>query len=178
MRSHELEARDIRTVDVGCGHMIYVHTAWTYRDAGVTAAQMNMSYGLAAMATGGDVTVAHYTPARMQDPMLLEFISRISVHEDAELEAMGYRFRHACRMKVTTVDGRTFDQEILDRRGSADSNVGKEEVQRKFAGNVRGLLSDADRDRIVELGEILHTAADVRELCEIVTRRVRVHDGD
>lgn len=173
MRSHELEARDIRTVDVGCGHMTYVHTAWTYRDAGVTAAQMNMFYGLAAMATGGDVTVADYTPARMQDPALLDFISRIRLHEDAELEAMGHRFRHACRMKVTTVDGRTFDHEILYRRGSADSDVGKEEVRRKFTGNVRGLLSDADRDRIVELVEVLDTTTHVRELCDILANRVR-----
>ncbi len=173
MRSHGLDARDIRTVDVGCGHMTYVHTAWTYRDAGVTAAQMNMFYGLAAMATGGDVTVADYTPARMQDPALLDFISRISIHEDAELEAMGHRFRHACRMKVTTQDGRSFEHEILYRRGSADSDVGKEEVRRKFAGNVRGLLSDADRDRVVELIEVLDTPPHVRELCDILANRVR-----
>jgi aconitate decarboxylase len=177
MRAHGLDARDIRTVDVGCGHMTYVHTAWTYRDAGVTAAQMNMFYGLAAMATGGDVTVADYTPARMQNPVLLDFISRIRIHEDAELEAMGHRFRHACRMKVTTRDGRTFEHEILYRRGSADSDVGKEEVRRKFAGNVRGLLSDADRDRIVELVEVLDSATHVRELCDILANRVGV-SGD
>ena len=173
MRSHGLDARDIRTVDVGCGHMTYVHTAWTYRDAGVTAAQMNMFYGLAAMATGGDVTVADYTPARMQDPALLDFILRIRIHEDAELEAMGHRFRHACRMKVTTEDGRTFEHEILYRRGSPDSDVGKEEVRRKFTGNVRGLLSDADRDRVVELVEELDMPPHVRELCDILANRVR-----
>ena len=67
MTTQRLVADDIRSVDVGCGHMTFVHTAWTYRDAGVTAAQMNMFYGLAAMATGGEVTVADYTPSRMRD---------------------------------------------------------------------------------------------------------------
>ncbi len=173
MRTHGLVASDIRAVEVGCGHMTFVHTAWTYRDAGVTAAQMNMFYGLAAMATGGDVTVADYTPARMQDPALLGFIPRIMIHEDAGLEAMGHRFRHACRMKVATTDGRSFSHEILYRRGSADSDVGSEEVRRKFAGNVRGLLSDGDRDRVIELVESLDTAAHVRELCDILANRVR-----
>jgi 2-methylcitrate dehydratase PrpD len=173
MRTHGLVASDIRAVEVGCGHMTYVHTAWTYRDTGVTAAQMNMFYGLAAMATGGDVTVADYTPARMQDPALLGFIPRIRIHEDAELEAMGHRFRHACRTKVTTTDGRTFSHEILYRRGSADSDVGSEEVRRKFAGNVRGLLSDGDRDRVIDLVEMLDAAAHVRELCDILANRVR-----
>lgn len=176
MTTHKLIASDIRAVDVGCGHMTFVHTAWTYRDAGVTAAQMNMFYGLAAIATGGDVTVADYTAQRMQDPALLAFIPRITIREDAELEAMGHRFRHACRMKVTTTDGRTFEHEILYRRGSVDSDVGQDEVRRKFAGNVHGLLSDQDRDRVVALVEVLETADHVRELCEIVSRRVRTHD--
>jgi 2-methylcitrate dehydratase PrpD len=176
MRAHELVAADIRTVEVGCGHMTYVHTAWTYRDAGVTAAQMNMFYGLAAMATAGDVTVADYTVERMQDPALLGFIPRISIHEDAGLEAMGHKFRHACRMKVTTTNGRAFEHEILYRRGSADSDVGKEEIRRKFAGNVRGLLSNADRDRVVELIESFDTAEHTRELCEIIASRVRLTD--
>jgi 2-methylcitrate dehydratase PrpD len=176
MRTHGLVANDIRAVEVGCGHMTYVHTAWTYRDAGVTAAQMNMFYGLAAMATAGDVTVADYTPERMKDPALLEFIPRIAIHEDAEIEGMGHKFRHACRMKVTAVDGRVLAHEILYRRGSADSDVGKEEIRRKFVGNVRGLLRDADRDRIVELVEILGTAAHVRELCDILANRVRVDE--
>ncbi len=55
----------------------------------------------------------------------------------------------------------------------ADSDVGRDEVQRKFAGNVRGLLSDADRDRVVELVEIMDTAAPVRELYDILANRVR-----
>ena len=177
MRAHGLVADDIRSVDVGCGHMTYVHTAWTYRDAGVTAAQMNMFYGLAAMATGGDVTVADYTPARMRDPALLGFIPKITIREDEGLEAMGPHFRHACRMKVMTTDGRTFDHEILYRRGSADRDVGTEEKRRKFAGNVSGLLSDADRDRVAGLVDELETSEYVRELCHILASRVRA-DAD
>ena len=39
-----------RRSKIGCGHMTFVHTAWDYRPAGVTAAQMNMFYGIAVMA--------------------------------------------------------------------------------------------------------------------------------
>ena len=173
MSTHRLTAEDILTVDVGCGHMTFIHTAWTYRDAGVTAAQMNMFYGLAAMAIGGDVTVADYTPARMRDPRLLDFISRITIREDTEIEAMGRHIRHACRMNVTTTDGRVFNHEILYRRGSADSDVGRDEVARKFAGNVRGLLADTDRDRVIELAAAFDSAADVRALCDILATSVR-----
>jgi len=174
MTTHGLDADDIRSVDVGCGHMTFVHTAWTYRDAGVTAAQMNMFYGLAAMATGGEVTAADYTPSRMRDARLLGFIPRITIREDAALEAMGRHFRHACRMTVTTTDGRAFDHEVLYRRGSADNEVGADEIRRKFTGNVRSLLDNHDHDRVIDLVLALETAADVAALCDILANRVRV----
>jgi aconitate decarboxylase len=177
MTTHGLGADDIRAIDVGCGHMTFVHTAWTYRDAGVTAAQMNMFYGLAAMATGGEVTAADYTSSRMRDPRLLDFIPRITIREDAALEAMGRHFRHACRMTVTTTGGRTFDHDVLYRRGSADNEVGPDEIRRKFAGNVRGLLSDHDRDRAIYLIQALATADDVRAICDMLANRVHAVDS-
>src|SRR5689334_24107219 len=42
-------APQIAELQVGCGHMTFVHTAWDYRPAGITAAQMNMYYGLSVM---------------------------------------------------------------------------------------------------------------------------------
>src|SRR6201996_7028756 len=57
----KLKATDIAQIHVGCGHMTFVHTAWSYRPAGVTAAQMNMFYGLAVMALRKDVTAADYS---------------------------------------------------------------------------------------------------------------------
>jgi aconitate decarboxylase len=178
MTIHRLSADDIQAVEVGCGHMTFVHTAWSYRDAGVTAAQMNMFYGLAAMATRGDVTAADYTPERMRNPRLLAFIPRIVIREDPEIEAMGRHFRHACRMKVTTTDGRSFDHEILYRHGSADSDVGNAEVARKFAGNVHGLLSEEDCRAVIDLVAAFESADDVRALCNILATRVRTsRDG-
>ena len=76
-------------------------------------------------------------------------------------------------MRVSTTDGRTFDHEILYRRGSADSDVGADEIRRKFAGNVSGLLSDTDRDRVSALVDELETSEHVRELCDILANRVR-----
>ena len=40
-----LSAAQIKEINVGCSHMTFVHTAWDYRPAGITAAQMNMYYG-------------------------------------------------------------------------------------------------------------------------------------
>lgn len=177
MHVNDLKADDIANVSVGCGHMTYVHTAWTYRDAGITAAQMNMFYGLAAMATGGQVSVRDYTPERLRSQELLQFIPRIEVHEDPELEAMGPRFRHACRMTVETRAGLRIHHEILNRRGSPDGEISEQAVREKFFQNVSDLLPDPDAERIAMLvGEIEERAA-VREIVKHLARAQFVAQG-
>ena len=82
MRMHRLAADDIGSIKVGVGHMTYVHTAWEYKPAGSTAAQMNMFFGLATMARHGDVVAGDYVKSRLADPALLDFMHRITVVED------------------------------------------------------------------------------------------------
>ncbi|WP_420965977.1 MmgE/PrpD family protein [Bradyrhizobium sp. B120] len=141
LTEEKLEAADIAEVHVGCGHMTFVHTAWPYRPAGVTAAQMNMYYGLSVMAHKKDVTAADYGEADIASPQLLDFMSKIKIEEDAELEASGPSLRHAARVRVRTIDGRSFAREILHRRGSPENPVKWGDIERKFNANIAGLLA-------------------------------------
>ncbi len=158
MRDHGLQAGDIERISVGCSHMTFVHTAWPYQPAGVTAAQMNLFYGLGVMALHRDASVRQYDAAMLADPALLGFIQRILAFEDAGLEAMGPAFRHACRLTLMTRDGRGFHHERLARRGSPEDAVGQDEVVRKFDANVSAILSKRDsahlRDLIMRLEQL------------------------
>ena len=156
----KLEAADIAEVHVGCGHMTFVHTAWPYRPAGVTAAQMNMYYGLSVMALKKDVTAADYGEADIASPRLLDFMPKIRIEEDAELEGRGPAFRHAARVRVQTTDGRSFAREILHRRGSPENPVKWGDIERKFGANIAGLLApDAGR-------KLLDSCARLEELAK------------
>lgn len=141
MTEQALHAGDIERISVGCGHMTFVHTAWPYKPAGVTAAQMNLFYGLAVIALYRDGSVRQYDEQRLADPAVLGFIERISAFEDQGLEAMGAPFRHACRLTLTTGDGRVFNHERLARRGSPEDAVGEAEIVRKYTANVHPCLS-------------------------------------
>src|SRR5205807_3448127 len=110
-----LPATRVEKINVGCGHMTFVHTAWEYRPVGITAAQMNMSYGLSVMTHRGDVSAADYSEM-IADPKILAFIPRIKIAVDPEIESRGPWFRHAARVAGLTTDGRTFTGEILHRR--------------------------------------------------------------
>jgi 2-methylcitrate dehydratase PrpD len=168
MAEQGLRAEDIERISVGCSHMTFVHTAWPYKPAGVTAAQMNLFYGLAVIALHRDASVRQYGEERLADPAILSFIQRISAFEDAGLEAMGAAFRHAARVEVTTRDGRPFRHERLGRRGSPDDPVGPAAIVRKFDDCVRGVLSDDDAAALRELVMRLDTLDDTGDVAALL----------
>jgi 2-methylcitrate dehydratase PrpD len=149
MAQHALRAADIARIECGIGHMTFVHCAWPYRPAGITAAQMNLFYNLAVTALSGQVTVAAFTEDRLAAPEIMAFLPRIQAHEDPELEAMGPAFRHAARLTLHTTDGRVLRHEELHRRASPEKPVSAAEVEAKFRANLHGILTPGEQDLII-----------------------------
>lgn len=169
MRSNKVTAAEIASIRAGVSHMTYVHCAWEYKAQGVTAAQMNLYYGLAVIAHDGVAFVDQYDEKRLADPALLDLIKRTEAYEDAEIEAMGPPFRHAATVTVTTRDGRELTHRILNRRGSPENPISADEVEYKFRNVVRSCLPANKIDRLVELSKRLDTLSSLDELISIVS---------
>jgi 2-methylcitrate dehydratase PrpD len=168
----DVRAAQIKGISVGCGHMTFVHTAWEYRPAGTTAAQMNMYYGLSVMAQRRNVGPGDYVDEMIADPRILDFIPRIKVVEDSEIEGKGPAFRHAARVTVLTTDGKSLGRDVWHRRGSPENPVSRAEVEEKFAGNVDGLLDAAAAGRLRSLAARLDTLPCPKEITAIMASRV------
>jgi 2-methylcitrate dehydratase PrpD len=164
MRQHDLGPDDIVALDVGVSHMTYVHCAWEYQAQGVTAAQMNLYYGLAVIAHDGVAFVKQYDESRLHDPRLLAFIRRIAVRVDPEIDAMGPAFRHAAEVSIRTRDGRRLSHRILNRRGSPENPLSREDVEYKFRNVVESCLPSSDIDALIDLARRLETLADLEDL--------------
>jgi 2-methylcitrate dehydratase PrpD len=130
---------------------------------------MNMYYGLSVMALRKEVSAADYSDTAISDPQVLAFIPRNTIEEDSELESKGAAFRHAARLRVLTMDGRTLTREVLHRRGSPESPVERAEIERKFCSNVDGLLEPGTRDRLIELCASIETLPLVAAINDIVS---------
>jgi 2-methylcitrate dehydratase PrpD len=169
MKAEGLSADDIAGVETGLSHMTFVHCAWKYEAQGVTAAQMNLAYGLAVMALDGAVFVEQFREARLRDPQVLKFIDKVSAHVDPKIERMGAAFRHAVRMVVTTRDGRRFEREVLNRRGSPENPLKPEDIEYKFRSIARACLTATDTERVLRLCLRLDALPSMRELIEILT---------
>jgi len=172
MREQKLRVGDIEKVETGLSPMTHVHCAWEYRAQGVTAAQMNLYYGLAVIALDGVAFTGQYCEERLRDPQILDFIGRITAHVDPEIERMGAAFRHAARVRVITRDGRAFEKMPLDRRGSPENAMTREEIEDKFRHVVAPCLDKARAERIIEVVRSLERLEDTRELIELVAAPV------
>jgi 2-methylcitrate dehydratase PrpD len=150
MQKHQLQADDIQRIDVGCGHMTYVHTAWPYIPEGVTSAQMNLFYGLSVMALRGSVSAADYELERIAEPAVLSFMKRIHPYEDDAIESRGPAFRHAAILRVHTGNGALLQHEEWSRRGSPECPIDPKEVEAKFFANSALAMPRASAQRIVE----------------------------
>jgi 2-methylcitrate dehydratase PrpD len=173
MRENKLAAADIERVEAGLSPMTHLHCAWQYKAQGVTAAQMNLYYGLAVIALDGVAFTEQYQESRLRDPGILEFIGRIDAGVDREIEGMGAEFRHAARVKVRSRDGRAWEKLLLHRRGSPEHPLLPADVEYKFRHVVSACLSATDTDKVLRLTSILDKLDDVSELIALIGKSSR-----
>ena len=168
---HHLTPDDLSHVDIGMSQMTFTHCAWEYKSQGVTAAQMNLFYGIAVVGFDAMAFVAQYDESRLADPKIMDFIKRIHARVDPDIEKMGPAFRHAARVTVTCRDGRLFHHEILNRRGSPENPLSAKDVEYKFRHVVDSCLSQENINRIIRMVDQLDQLEDISELLGILAAR-------
>jgi len=172
MRENELSADEIETVEVGLSPMTHVHCAWEYKAQGVTAAQMNLYYGLAVIALDGVAFTEQYRESRLHDPKIFDFIKRITACVDPEIERMGAPFRHAARVKLGAKGGRVFEKMLLHRRGSPENALKPADIEYKFRHVVSACLAKSDIDKVMKIVASLERMENTAALTEIIGRSV------
>jgi 2-methylcitrate dehydratase PrpD len=174
MQEHQLKADDIAKVETGLSPMTYVHCAWEYKAQGVTAAQMNLFYGMAVIAIDGEAFTRQYHESRLREPGILAFVAKQTAYVDKEIEAMGKDFRHACRVRVTTKGGQALEKLALHRRGSPEKPLAPSEIVDKFYAVVSPCMAREDAKRIVELVGRIETLDSLQPLIAAVAKPVEL----
>jgi 2-methylcitrate dehydratase PrpD len=168
MQENNLTAGDIAEIRAGIHKMTYVHCAWEYNAQDVTAAQMNLFFGLGAIAVDGEAFVEQYREDRLRDPRILEIVRRSKAYVDPEIEAMGPSARHAVRLAVVTRDGRTLRKEMMHSPGSPQHPLTPEQIVRKFTILARHALEPAQADRLATMTLELDRLSDVGPLIALL----------
>ncbi len=160
---------DIAHIHAYVSEPTYQHCAWEYRAQSVTAAQMNIFYGLAVMVLDGAAFVDQFAEARIDDPIILDFIKRIDVTSDPAINALGPESRHTARLVVTATSGEKHELTVSTRKGSPDNPLSQREIENKFRSNACSLLSETQADELYSLVQRLDTLDDVETLVPLLT---------
>lgn len=129
-------------------------------------ADHSLPYCTAAALLDGDVTMASFDDRHLNDPTLLELVSKIKVHRDAALSAR-YPVGIPNRLTVTLKDGRQLVKEVEFPRGHAKNPMTDAEVEHKFRTLVEPRYGKQQADRILKACwglENLRSAADLVQL--------------
>ncbi|MEQ9574467.1 MAG: hypothetical protein RLN77_02720, partial [Rhodospirillales bacterium] len=169
MTDNSLAAGDIARITAYVSHPTYVHCAWPYKAQGITAAQMNLYYGLAMIALDGEAFTAQFTEDRIKAPEVLAFIDRIDAEVDPAIEAEGPGARHMARVTVMTTDGRELSHTERHRRGSPENPVSAADLDRKYDALAVPVLGEAKAAKVKDFVAGLETVEDIRPLMNLLT---------
>lgn len=132
MTEYHLRASEIKKIEIQCTSVTKLHVGWDYVPEGITSAQMNLPFCLAVMALEGDAFVDQFNEQKINNSDILEFIKRIEVIPNPELDQRGPDYRHAVICQVETEDGRLFKQKVEFAKGSPANPLTSREVENKF----------------------------------------------
>jgi len=151
-------SEEVRGVTVRCTRATLEHVGWRYQPSSMTAAQMNLSFGIAAMIEHGDAFVDQYTEENIRSPRLLDLAQRVSVVNEPAFDALGPRHRHHVELTVEFLDGSRETETVIAALGSPARPLPNDRIADKFDRLARAVLgpeqAEALKERVLHLEEI------------------------
>jgi 2-methylcitrate dehydratase len=173
MREHDLEPDEIERVELEVFDVAY-HIIGGGEEGGKKdiytkeQADHSLPYIVAVAILDGGVYPEQYRPERIRRDDVQDLLGRVHVREE---EAYSRRFpdEHACRVRLTTRDGRALEVEKDAYEGFHSRPMSWSTVERKFRRLSRDHADEALQDAIVDVVDGLEEA-DLDDLIDPLSR--------
>lgn len=149
MEEYGFGPEDVDHVWVGTHEVAYTLTGKIKEPADSGQAKFSAAYGVAIALYEKGFGVCHLNPEYTKNPRYLELASRVTVEQDADVQAV-YPKKRGAKVKIFLKDGRELAAEVYDLKGSPGNPVGFEEIKNKFVSNVRNLMSEEDLNALID----------------------------
>jgi 2-methylcitrate dehydratase len=130
------------------------------------SADHSMPYTVAIALMYGDVGEKHFDDAYLRDPQVRALTQRVKIKATEEADR---RMPEAmlCRMELVTTAGETHTAVVAYHKGHWKNPLSDGEVDAKFGKLARDLLSDAQKDRLLETLWRMETIGDAGEIVRL-----------
>lgn len=149
------ELLDAHAVEPSAVREVAVHTHPKGARLGIdrprTPSEAEYSYPFTiarALRNGGSFTAADLTREARTDEATLDLADRVTLHVDPEAEAR-YPDESLSRVTLVTTDA-TYESELVNPRGSRERPISTAELERKWTGQLDGILGDGSAAHVLE----------------------------
>ena len=162
-------ATDVKKIIVNGSQVTMDHVGWKYSPQGLTSAQLNLPYCVATWLLEGDCFIDQFTEAMVADPQRMLLAEKVEVRHDAEITALGSKFRHMVRVECELKDGTRMSRVVEAGRGNEKNFASEADVVEKFHKLAARVLSRSQADQVVDWFMTLEKCTDASELPRMLT---------
>ena len=170
---HEIAKVHIRTTARGAD---ILSDPSKYDPRSKETADHSLPYVIAAAIADRQVTPSQFTPAKIMDPLIREQLNKIVVTADPDIEKVFPALQRVI-VRIHTVDGREFMQQLDYPRGDPRNPLTDQEVEEKFEALAEPVMSASRRRRAMDAIWELEKQTSVTELMKLFQADARTFSG-
>jgi 2-methylcitrate dehydratase PrpD len=166
VRKHAIDPTQIARITNETYNTVLSH--FSSKDVGsVMAARISVPYCIAISAVDRALTQAQFDPARINDPIVRQVLSRTEVIADAELNTR-YPSEFPARVTITMDDGQSFIETVLLPKGDPGNPLTDAELETKFRDNCGAAMNADAIARLQAAIQALPQAASLQPLSALL----------
>jgi 2-methylcitrate dehydratase PrpD len=163
-RDHDLEADDVRSIEVDLSEPIYHHSWWkAERPLAPIGAQMHIGYAIAVAVLDKQVLAQQFSPSRLVSEDVWDLLARVTANHRTDFDDAGPIGRGQTEVRVTLRTGKQLSGSQFASR-SAMRPLASEEIVQKFRALTAGVVDSARQRAIVERFATLEECVDLGDL--------------
>ena len=168
MQEEGLKASEVEEIIVKATQATVSHGSWHYEPTGLTAAQMNLGFGIAMQLIEGRVFVDQMVEANIARPDLIALAHKVKAVRSIEREQMGRDYARGAEVEVRLKNGKTMSRTVDFFVGSHHRPLTDAQVVAKFRTLAGRTLPPADVARIEQIVWQLEDAPSMTELSSVL----------
>ena len=146
------------------------HMGWKYVPQGITSAQLNLAFCVAALLLEGEVFVDQFTEDKLTEPRRLALMEKIVMFHDPAITAKGPKFRQMVRVEVTLKDGTAMERTVEISRHKKNF-APDAEVIAKFEKLAAKVLPKTQVEQLRDAVLGLEKLADAAQIAHLLAKR-------
>lgn len=166
-QEHQITPEQVEHIWIGTHQVAYDLTGIIKAPQNSGQAKFSLAYGSAVALMDHCFGVGHLTAPSYTNPDYLALTERVTCAVDPSVQSKFPQQRGA-KVEIILKDGRTYEKELYDLKGSPNNPVGWAELEAKFLANAAAMLS-ADRSKsLVQQFRCLDQQDDMAALTQLL----------